>query len=130
METDFYDKDGHPKIYLSTKYYDTLYTWDGHAVAYLIEDKIYGWRGKHLGWCVDGVIYNMNGYRLGTTPEQCPQVIDYQTADPEPKHTKYNRVERFDRIDSVYSRPVLKDTYADMDLDDFMTQDVAYKIFR
>lgn len=130
METDFYDKEGIPKVYLSSKYYDTFYTWDGHPVAYLIEDKIYGWKGKHLGWCVDGVIYNMNGYRLGTTPEQCPKLIAYRTDDQKPKHTKYNRLYRWDRVDSVYSRPRLKDTYADIDLDDFMTQDTVHKIIR
>ena len=66
-ELDFYDKDGCPKIYLSTKYDDTFYTWDGHPVTYLIEDKIYGWKSKHLGWYVDGVIYNMNGCLLYTS---------------------------------------------------------------
>jgi len=28
---------------------ETIYLWDGHAVAYLYEDKVYGCNGKHLG---------------------------------------------------------------------------------
>ena len=39
METTFYNKTGKPQIYLSTDYDNSFYTWEGHAVAYLHEDK-------------------------------------------------------------------------------------------
>ena len=35
---------------------ETIYTWKGHAVAYVVDDKVDGWKGKHIGWSVDGVL--------------------------------------------------------------------------
>ena len=48
MEITFYNKTGHPQIYLSVENENSFYTWDGHAVAYVYDDKIYGWKGKDI----------------------------------------------------------------------------------
>lgn len=122
LEINIYDKTGHPRIYLSCEFYDSFYTWDGHAVAYLEEDKIYGWKGKHIGWYIDGVIYDMNGYKVGSNKENCP----YVAVSEVPKHSKYNRIVRFEKVESLYSRPSLKLSYTDRDLVDFISQNKVY----
>jgi len=64
---------------------ETIYLWDGHAVAYLYEDKVYGCNGKHLGWFVDGIIYDLYELRAGFIKSKCPVAIYAEPA----KYTKY-----------------------------------------
>lgn len=84
METTFYDKDGQPVAYLADDG-ETIYLWEGHAVAYLRSDNLYGWNGDHLGWFVDGVIHDLEGFSAGFVGEKCP-VATY--AEPA-KYAKY-----------------------------------------
>ena len=118
MEITFYDKAGHPKIYLSPQNQDSFYTWNGHAVAYLYDDKIYGWRGKHIGWLINGIIYDLKGYKIGSTREKCP----YSVYSEYSKYSKYSRYSRYSRY-SAYSKPSLSSSYQDIDLVDFISQD-------
>lgn len=118
MEVTYYDKTGHPKIYLSEQNDNSFYTWDGHAVAYLVEDKIYGWKGKHIGWHIDGVIYNTDGYRVGSIKEKCP----YSVYSEYSKYSKYSRYSRYSRY-SPYSKPSLSTSYSQEELVEFISQD-------
>lgn len=118
MEITFYNETGHSRTYLSSEKDNSFYTWDGHAVAYLYDDKIYGWKGKHLGWYFDGVIYDLNGYKIGSTREKC----SYSPYSEDSKFSKFSRHSRFTR-DSPYSKPSLTSMYANIDLLEFITQD-------
>ena len=118
METTFYNKTGKPQIYLSTDYDNSFYTWEGHAVAYLHEDKIYGWRGKHIGWYCEGIIYDLKGYRVGSIKEKCP----YSVYSEYSKYSKYSRYSRYSRY-SPYLKPSFSTSYSNVDLIDFISQD-------
>lgn len=118
MEITFYDKNGHPVVYLSTENENSIYTWDGNAVAYIINDLIYGWRGKHLGWYINGILYDLRGYKVGSIKEKCP----CSTYSEYSKYSKYSRYSRYSRY-SPYSRPSLSISYSDLELINFITQD-------
>lgn len=120
MEITFYNKTGHPQIYLSVENDNSFYTWDGYAIAYLYDDKIYGWRGKHIGWYIDGTIFDLHGYRVGSTKEKCP----YSVYSEYSKYSKYSRYSRYSRY-SPYAKPSFSSSYSDTDLIDFITQDKA-----
>ena len=117
MEITFYNKTGHPQIYLSDEHENSFYTWDGHAVAYLYKDKIYGWKGKHIGWYQDGSIYDLNGYKAGSIKEKCPCIVYIENV----KYVKYVQYSRYCRSSS-YSKPLFSQSYCDMDLIDFIAQ--------
>ena len=117
METTFYNKTGHPQIYLSTDDDNYFYTWHGHAVAYLYEDQIYGWRGKHIGWYHEGIIYDLKGYRVGSIREKCP----YSVYSEYSKYSKYSQYSQYSRH-SPYSKPSFRTTYSNTDLIDFIMQ--------
>jgi hypothetical protein len=72
METTFYDNSGHPVAYLSPENDNSIYIWDGHAVAYIIDELIYGWRGRHIGWFVKGVLYDLNVIKSGQSRKSVP----------------------------------------------------------
>lgn len=117
-EVTFYDRTGHPKIYLSPSKKDSFYTWDGHAVAYVYNDKIYGWRGRHIGWLKEGIIYDLDGYRVGSTKEKCPYSVYSQYS----KFSKYSQYSRYSRY-SANSTPTFSSGYTNIDLVDFISQD-------
>lgn len=117
METTFYDRTGHPKIYLSSEYGDSFYTWKGHAVAYVVDELIYGWRGRHIGFLVSGIIYDLKGYKIGSVKEKCP----YSVYSEYSKYSKYSQYSRYSRY-SPYSRPSLSSSYSDMNLEAFISQ--------
>ena len=64
MEINLYDKNGYAVAYIADDREHSIYTWDGHAMCYLVNDMVYGWNGLHLGWFVNGVVYDVNGYKL------------------------------------------------------------------
>jgi hypothetical protein len=86
METTIYSKNGEPVAYIADDG-ESLYVWDGYAVAYLYEDKVYGWNGEHLGWFVDGIIYDLQGLRVGFIRDRCPAATYAEPA----KSAKYAR---------------------------------------
>lgn len=71
MEIILYNKNGEPVAYIADDG-ETIYLWNGHAVAYLYKDKVYGWNGKHLGWFVDGIIYDLRGLIVCFIRSKCP----------------------------------------------------------
>jgi hypothetical protein len=54
-EVSLYDISGDPVAYFADDG-ETIYTWDGEAVAYLDGENLFSWDGDHLGWFVDGVV--------------------------------------------------------------------------
>ena len=70
-EISLLDSNGEAVVYIDVDDELAIYTWGGHANAYLdgsVNDllrgntiDVYGWNGKHLGWYFDGVIMNHAG---------------------------------------------------------------------
>ena len=58
----FYNKSGKPTAWLSDRDDETIYLFNGKAVAYLYNDSVYSFRGEHLGFYLNGWIYDNNGY--------------------------------------------------------------------
>lgn len=116
MEVTLYNKNGEPVAYIADDG-ETIYLWDGRAVAYLYEDKVYGWNGKHLGWFVDGVIYDLQGRRVGFIRSKCP-VATYAEPAKNAKYAKYAKYTRY----APYARPALTLGYSEMDLKDFLEE--------
>lgn len=58
----FYNKNGKPIAYLSERDNETIYLFNGTAVAYIYDDCVYTFKGRHIGWYEKGWIYDNNGY--------------------------------------------------------------------
>lgn len=58
----FYNRLGKPTAWLSDRDDETIYLFNGKAVAYLYNDSVYSFRGEHLGFYLNGWIYDNNGY--------------------------------------------------------------------
>jgi hypothetical protein len=71
METTLFNKGGKPVAYIADDG-ETIYLWDGRAVAYLHNEKIYGFNGRQLGWFVNGTIFDVYGMRSGFTKSKSP----------------------------------------------------------
>lgn len=54
METTLYKRDGRPVAYIADDQKRSIYTWDGHVVCDILDDKMYGWKGHHIGWFHQG----------------------------------------------------------------------------
>lgn len=67
-ENVFYNKQGKPIAYISDKDNETIYLFNGSAVAYIYNESIYSFKGKHLGFFENGWIYDNNGYCVYFTP--------------------------------------------------------------
>jgi hypothetical protein len=76
VEKTLFSATGIPTAYFATDYQQSIYLWDGSAVAYLFEGKhVYGMNGHHLGWFVQEILYNSDGERIGFTAKTCPVCI-------------------------------------------------------
>jgi len=73
MEASLYDAKGIAVAYFAEDG-ETIYTWDGEAIAYEFQGKVYGWNGKHLGWYQGDILYDQDGYQVGYHEQQCPVV--------------------------------------------------------
>jgi hypothetical protein len=82
METTLFNKHGRPVAYLADDR-KTIYTWDGRAVAYILEDKVYGWNGRHLGWFNDGTVFDIFGLRAGFVRNKSPIPTQMEPLKPE-----------------------------------------------
>ena len=116
MEITLYSKNGEPVAYIADDG-ETIYLWDGRAIAYLYEHKIYGWNGKHLGWLIDGVIYDLQGLRVGFTRDKCP-VATFAESAKYAKHAKYAKYAHY----APYAKPVFISGYSDKDLRNFLEE--------
>jgi hypothetical protein len=74
MEISLYDTNGRATMYIADDG-ETVYSWDGYAKCYIIDEAIYGWRGKHLGWFSQGFVYDLDGCRIGYTKEASPRIL-------------------------------------------------------
>ncbi|HEY3372060.1 MAG TPA: hypothetical protein VGK10_14485 [Prolixibacteraceae bacterium] len=117
MEIALYNKSGHPVVYLSADDENSIYTWDGHAVAYIADDLIYGWRGKHLGWYINGILYDVFGYKVGSIKQKCCS----PTSDESSKEAKYPQYARYTKY-AIQGKPILRRSYSTEELIDFITQ--------
>jgi hypothetical protein len=118
METTIYDVHRRARIYLADDDHNAIYTWDGHAVAWLDGEQVYGWRGRHLGWFVDGILYDGAGFRVGFTAEACPE----ETYAEPSKYEKHRPTQRFTHS-APYARPAFSQGNSSQDLDAFIRQD-------
>jgi len=118
MEMTIYDIHRRPRIYLAEDAQNSIYTWDGHAVACLAGEHVYGWHGRHIGWFVDGILYDGKGYRVGFTAETCPEAPYLEPA----KYAKHGQTQRF-KPSAPPARPVLSQGNSPQDLEAFIRQD-------
>ncbi len=81
MEVSLFNKDGKPVAYIAEDG-ETIYTWDGRAVAYISGDRLYGWNGRQLGWYSDGTIFDIYGYRAGFTKRKSPVPTQLEPVKP------------------------------------------------
>lgn len=94
MEITLYDHTGKPIAYLDNADENTIWTWDGHAVAYLTDQVVFGWNGEHLGWFIDEIIYDLDGYRVGFTARTCSRNLQHE---PFKSFKRFKRFKRFQR---------------------------------
>ena len=115
MEITLFDRKGHATAYIADDGEGSIYTWDGHAVAYVNNEAVHGWNGRHLGWFIGGVLYDLHGLRSGFTRERCP-VATYAEPAKYAKYAKYARYAAY----APYARPGLSSGYSDEDLEDLV----------
>lgn len=116
-ETNLFDINGKPVAYIVEDRDHSIYTWDGHAVCYILNDCVYGWNGAHLGWFFDGVIYDVNGYRVGFTKEKSPCFTKIAPL----KSLKYlKNIKNIRRLPFI--KPWFKTDVSDMSLLEFLNQ--------
>jgi sugar/nucleoside kinase (ribokinase family) len=58
MEITIFNRKGRAVAYIADDGEDSIYTWDGHAVAYVDDEVVHGWNGRHLGWLIVNVRAN------------------------------------------------------------------------
>jgi hypothetical protein len=118
MEKTLFNENGIPIAYIANDYQQSIYLWDGNAVAYLFEDEhIYGTNGHHLGWFVQDIVYNAFGERIGFTAKTCPVGI----AEEPPRAKKLPRDEMRPRWRAP-AFPSLTHRIAKQDLRDFLEE--------
>ena len=62
--------------HITSDYRETIYLWDGWAVAYLYsKEHVYVINSRHLGWFTDEILYNNHGDRIGFISSTCPVAI-------------------------------------------------------
>ena len=71
-EITIFDTKGYAVAYIAADGAGTIYLWDGHAVAYLVQDKVYGFNGQHLGWFDSGIMRDLKGAQIGFVKSSCP----------------------------------------------------------
>ena len=120
METTIYDAHRRARIYIADDGDNSIYTWDGKAVAVIDGEHVFGWRGRHIGWFVEGILYDGQGYRIGFLAETFP-VATY----PEPaKYSKHAKAQRLARH-APRGRPAFSAGNSNEDLETFIRQDAA-----
>jgi hypothetical protein len=81
MEVALFNKNGKPVAYIAEDG-ETIYSWDGRAVAYIAADRVYGWNGRPLGWYSDGTIFDIYGYRAGFIKRKSPVPTQLEPGKP------------------------------------------------
>jgi len=70
---------------------NSVFLWDGRAIAYLYGHHIYGFSGLHLGWFINGVVYDPEGKRIGFTSSTAP--LPAAQAPPKAKKQALSKME-------------------------------------
>ncbi len=81
METTLFNKNGKPVAYLAEDG-ETIYLWDGRAVAYVVGDRVIGWNGRQLGWFANGTVFDIYGLRTGFIKSKSPIPTDLEPGKP------------------------------------------------
>ena len=115
METTLFDRKGHAAAYIADDGENSIYLWNGQAVAYVDDETIYGWNGHHLGFFVSGTLYDLRGRRLGFVRESCPVVT---LVEPVKFVKKVKHVRHVRHVAHV--RPVLSTGPSDDELAGFL----------
>lgn len=118
MEITLYERNGCPVAYIADDQEHSIYTWDGRAVCYILDEKIYGWKGHHIGWFHQGIVYDIHGYRVGYTEQTCPS----RTYIPPVKYVKHVKYVKYVRY-IPYVRPMFSTAQASVSLAVFIRQD-------
>ena len=118
MERTLYTQNGEAVAYILDDYHETIYLWSGLPVAYLHDEQhVHGINGRHLGWFINDIIYNSNGERIGFTSNTCPVSIAKEQVKPK----RYPMDEIRPRW-AVPPLPNLTFNFAGQDLVDLLTE--------
>jgi hypothetical protein len=116
VEITLFNKHGKPVAYIA-KDGETIYTWDGVAIAYLNEDKIYGWNGKQLGWFANGTVFDIYGLRSGFIHSKSPIVTQVEPIKSGKKFKKMRQVKHIPLV-----KPVLCYGFSTKNLEDLLEE--------
>lgn len=116
METTLFNRNGKPVAYIADDK-ETIYLWDGRAVAYLSEDQVYGYNGKQLGWFANGTVFDIYGLRSGFMLSKSP-IVTHREPIKSPKKTKKAKAVR--QIAVV--KPALCYGYSEKILEDLLAE--------
>lgn len=110
-----FDKSGDAKAYIDED--NTIYLWDGIAVAYLYKTSeewhVYGFNGKHLGWFCGAIIYDKKGKRVSSAFNTKSKMLPFKSI----KHiTPFKTMREFE----PFSKPSLSDDWGDTLLEAFL----------
>lgn len=114
METSLFNKNGKPVAYIAADG-ETIYLWDGRAVAYLIEDKVFGWNGRQLGWFANGTLFDIYGLRAGFIKSKSPIPTDIEFGKPG-KQAKGSKSSR----QGTVAKPVMCYGYSNRSLEEIL----------
>jgi len=117
MEISLYDTDGRATMYIADDG-ETVYSWDGYAKCYIVDEAIYGWRGKHLGWFSHGFVYDLAGCRIGYTKEASPRIL-YTEWTKWTKKTQWTKSQRR----APHSKPSFKTAESHLSLAEYLSSD-------
>lgn len=113
MEITLYDGMGTPVAYYDTE--NTIWLWDGQAVAYFDGQMIYSWRGRHIGWFIGDIMYDIEGYKVGFTASTCPKMLRMERMKKMQRMQKMKGMQRMAR-----AQRVLKSSTSNTLLSDFL----------
>lgn len=110
MSLEFYDRHGEACLYSEDD--ETLYSWDGYAIAYFYGEDIYLFTGEHFGRFKKGWVIDDQGYRVYFTQRAVGGPLR-PTKHPKPfKQIKKPEPERL-RRKLAPMEPLAKDAWAD-----------------
>lgn len=115
MDGELFDGKGRPVAYVEDEGERLIYLWNGHAVAYLVEERLYGWNGHHLGWFSEGVMYDLRGQRVGSVGGKCPRALQAMRI----KAAKRARQPKFERLPE-HKRFDFREKYSEQDFEEFL----------
>jgi hypothetical protein len=117
MEISLYDTNGRATMYIADDG-ETVYSWDGYAKCYIVDEAIYGWRGKHISWFSQGLVYDLDGCRIGYTKEASPRIL-FTEWTKWTKKTQWSKSQR--RME--HNKPFFKTAESHLSLAEYLGSD-------